>query len=54
MSQKRRSNQRTHSLHGVGASQAKDDQLAKTGEPLGTAVAENRKKKRSGENRPAT
>lgn len=54
MSRKKQQNQRTHSLHGVGASQKRDDQLAKTGEPLGTAAAENRKKKRSGENRPAT
>lgn len=54
MSQKKQQGQRTHSLQGVGTSQMKDDQLAKTGEPLGTAFAENRKKKRSGENRPST
>lgn len=54
MSQKKQQNHRTHSLHGVGASQERDDQLAETGEPLGTAAAENRKKKKNGENRPAT
>ena len=45
---------RTHALHGEGATRERDDQLAQTKEPLGTAFEEEQKKKRFGENRPST